>query len=391
MIRKTRKIRGLTVMLLVIALAAGFLINAFAQDGPPGEFLEELKLYSKAVTVILQGYVGETQPRQLLYEAVKGMLGSLDRFCEFIDPKKYELLKMSMKGEYVGIGVKLEIVDKFPFIKEIQPGSPAEKAGVQLSDKILKVDDVSVEGKSMDEVAKLLRGEVEVPLSLNVWRAATRETLDLRCVREKILIEAIKDIRLVGKAIGYMRIDDFSDHTAEQFDKAYVKLKKKGAKALIMDFRDNQGGLMTAAVALAERFVPAGSLIVKVESKIPEQRKEIFSSGKFRKIRDDVPLIVLVNERSASSSEIFSAAMQDYQRATIVGMKTFGKGSVQSVVPLDDVSAMKLTTARYVTPKGRMIDSVGIEPDVKVENGPPGTPGMDQQTVKALEIFRRYM
>lgn len=382
--------RRLGVVFIAFFAGAVFLFNAFAQDGPPSDFLEELKLYSKAVTVILQGYVGDSSPRQLLYDAVKGMLSSLDRFSEFIDPQKYELLKMSMKGEYVGIGVKIEISDNFPVVKEIQPGSPAEKVGVLLADRILKADGVSLEGKTIPEVAAMLRGKEEVPLLLIVWREATRETLDFKIVREKILIEAIKDIRLVGKAIGYMRIDDFSDHTAEQFDQAFVKLKKQGAKALLMDFRDNQGGLMTAAVALAERFIPEGMKIVSVDSKIPEQKKEFTSKGTNR-IPDNIPLVILVNERSASSSEIFSAAMQDYKRGTVVGMKTFGKASVQSVVPLDDVSAMKLTTARYMTPMGRMIDTVGIEPDYKVENAPPGTPGADHQTVKALELLRQYM
>jgi len=355
-----------------------------------GDVIEELKLYSKAIGVILQAYVGNVKPRQLLYEAVRGMLASLDRFSEFIDPEKYKLLKMSMKGEYVGIGVKLEIVDEFPFVKGMQPGSPAEKVGVKIDDKILEVDGKSVKGLPMQEIASMLRGEEEVPLSLLIFREATQEMLGFDVVREKIVIEAIKDVRLVGRAIGYMRIDEFSEHTAGQFDESYAKLKAQGAKALIMDFRNNQGGLMTAAVDLAERFLPEGEKIVSVDSKIPEQKKEYISSGK-KMIKDRFPLVILVNQLSASSSEIFSSAMQEHKRGTIVGMKTFGKASAQSVVPLDDVSAMKFTTARYVTSLGKVIDGIGIEPDYVIENGPPGSPGSDKQTVKALELLREYM
>lgn len=354
------------------------------------DFIGELKLYSKALGVILQAYVGNVNPRQLLYEAVRGMLVSLDRFSEFIDPEKYKLLKMSMKGEYVGIGVKLEMIEEFPFVKEMQPGSPAEKSGVLIDDKILEVDDRSVKGLPMQEIASMLRGEEDVPLSLLIFRAATQETLEFEVVREKIMIEAIKDVRLVGKAIGYMRVDEFSEHTAGQFDEAYAKLKAQGGKALIMDFRNNQGGLMTAAVDLAERFLPEGKRIVSVDSKIPEQKKEYVSSGK-KLIKDGFPLVILVNQLSASSSEIFSSAMQEHGRGVIVGMKTFGKASAQSVVPLDDVSAMKFTTARYLTSQGKVIDGIGIEPDHVVENGPPGTPGSDKQTVKALELLRKYM
>lgn len=349
--------------------------------------LEELKLFSKAMSVIQQGYVLEIKPRQLLYEAVKGMLASLDRYCEFFDPEKYKLVEMHIKGEYAGIGAILQVVDDYPAIRLIQPGSAAEKAGLQIQDKILKIDGVSMLKKLIPEVAALLRGDAETNVNLRLWRESVKRELDIVVTRQKIEIISVNDVRMVGKKLGYFRIDSFQSNTIKQVDQALRELGEKGMKALIIDLRNNDGGLLPQAVALAERFLPKGKKIVSVHSKIPEQKKKYFSSGK--KTVPDYRLVVLVNEVSASASEIFSAAMQDHKRATIVGTKTYGKASVQSVVPLDESTAMKLTTAHYLSPLGRQINGVGLEPDEVVENGGAGAP--DQQVIRALALLKDYM
>jgi carboxyl-terminal processing protease len=232
----------------------------------------------------------------------------------------------------------------------------------------------------------MIRGDAETQVILTVFREP--KTWDVSLMREKIIVEAIKDIRMLGRAIGYMRISEWQDHTVEQFDKAVADLREKGLKAIMIDLRNNDGGLMPKAVDLAERFLGEGQKIVSVDSKVPEQKKEYISSGK--NTLPDFALVILVNQFSASASEIFSAAIQDNKRGVIVGVKTFGKASVQSLVPLDDVSAMKLTTARYVSPEGRVIDKVGIQPDVEVQNGPPGEANADHQTLKALELLKEY-
>lgn len=375
-------------------ILSGLLIvphSLFAQEEDPGKepgVIEELKLFSKAISVIKEAYVEDTDQRQLLYDAIKGMLSSLDKFSEFIDPEKYRLLEMHMRGEYVGIGVMLEVLDDYPAIKAVKPDSEAEKAGVEPGDKILEVNGEPVKGVGLPEVAGKIRGEEHTTLTLLLRRDRTKKTFEVEIKREKVEIDAVKDARIVGKSIGYLWLQGWQDNTLAQFEKAVEKLKGQGMKALIIDLRDNDGGLMPQALALADLFLPKDKLILSVDSKIEEQRQKYFSEKE--EWLKGIPLVILVNQNSASASEIFSAVMQDYKRATLVGRKTYGKASVQSVIPLDEESAMKLTTARYLSPLGRNINHEGIEPDIVIEaqEAPSQT---DEVILKALEIFREYM
>ncbi|MBI3306467.1 MAG: S41 family peptidase [Candidatus Omnitrophica bacterium] len=351
--------------------------------------LEELKLFSKTIGLIIQAYVDDKQPRQLYYEAVKGMMASLDPYCQFLGKEHYELLKIDIKGEYAGIGARLEAIEGFPVIMEVQPDSAAQKAGLLPQDKIMKIDGGTTEKKPLPEVAALLRGDVDTALTLTILRSATNQTMDIRVVRQKIEIEAVKDVRMIGKSLGYLRIAEFRENTADQTEKSLKTLHEKGMQALIIDLRGNQGGVMPEAIELAQKFLPAGTKIVSVKSKIPEQQQEYVSEAKT--VEGNYPIAILVNEGSASASEIFTASMQENGRAHVIGVKTFGKASVQSVIPLDDVTAMKMTTARYLTPKGTVIDHVGIEPDEEVQNGPAGTPGFDHQTESVLTYFKKYI
>lgn len=385
------KKRNVGVYLLAIILcfsAIGGFTVAMTEVGP-NDIIEELKLFSKALGAIMEGYVKDVNAREMLYEAVKGMLASLDPYCQFIGKENYSLLKIDMSGEYSGIGAALELVDEVISIKEIQVGSPAEKAGLQIHDKIFKIDGDPTKGKTIADVASLLRGDVATPVTLTVWREVMKKMFDITVIREKVEIKAVNDIRTVGKAAGYFRIDNFQENTPDQLDKAIKSLTEKGAKAFIIDLRNNEGGLMSVAIQVAERFLSKDTPIVSVDSKIDVQKQKHVSSGE--KKLGDFPLILLVNERSASASEIFSAAIQDNRKGTIVGKKTFGKASVQSVIPLDEQTAMKLTTARYLSPSGRVIDGVGIEPDVVVEYQTAGSKSSDEQIEKALELFKEYL
>lgn len=372
-------------ILLVLILSTA--VVCAVQAAEEGGVIPELKIFAKAMSIVSEAYVGDVTPRNLLYEGLKGMLSSLDKYSQFIDPKLYELLKIHMRGEYAGVGIILQQMDKFPGVRDVKPDSAAAKAGVQPMDKILKVDGKSMEGMELVKVAELLRGEAETPVRLTLLRMLTQATIEIEIKREKIQIDTVQDVRMVTKKIGYFRISNFSDNTADQVDKGVAGLRKQGLKALIIDLRNNDGGLLPQAVALAERFLPKNKIILRVQSKIPEQKKDYVSTGKFQ--LPDYKLIILVNHKTASASEIFSACMQDYKRATIVGSQTFGKASVQSVIPLDEESAMKLTTARYHSALDRSIDGVGITPDEVVENLTEGN-SPDLQLLKALSLLKDY-
>ncbi|HRK61590.1 MAG TPA: S41 family peptidase [Candidatus Omnitrophota bacterium] len=352
--------------------------------------VEELKLFAKTMGAIHDAYVGETQLRTLFYSAVQGMLNSLgDKYAQFFDPSTYELLKMHMRGEYAGIGTVLQIADGYPEVVALKPDSPAAKAGVKIKDRILEIDKISVRGQSLAEAAKLLRGEAGTEVQLLVMRPSKRKKITITVQREKIEIESVQDARIIEQGIGYLKIVHFQDHTAKQVESALRELDQQGLRALIIDLRDNDGGILEQAVELADFFLPSGSKVVSVRSKIKEQQRDHATMGKA--VSHDVPLVILVNGKSASASEIFSACMQDYERAVVVGSQTYGKASVQSVVPLDDKTAMKFTTARYLSPKGRMIDGVGIKPDeVMAATGTVGRDA-DLQIVKALELLAKKL
>ncbi len=349
-----------------------------------GDVLEELKLFAKAMGAIHEAYVGETKARTLTYEAIRGMLAGLgDKYAQFFDPSMYELLQMSIRGEYAGIGVILQIVDHYPQVMSLRPDGAAIKAGVQAGDRILKIDGVSIENKELPEVAQLLRGEARSDVKLSLARPSVKQVVELIIKRERIEIESVKETRIISQGVAYISIVNFQENTSEQVNQALRKLDKQGLKALIIDLRDNGGGLLEQAVDLAGLFLPKDKKVVSVTSKIEVQQKEHMTSGKYATRKE--PIVILVNQKSASASEIFSACMQDYRRATIIGTQTFGKASVQSVVPLDEKTAMKFTTARYLSPLGRKIDGIGIKPDEVVEKNESDK--LDLQIVRALSFL----
>lgn len=358
---------------------------SWAQSAAAIDLIEELKLYSRALGAIMEGYAGDVEARKLFYEAVRGMTKSLDKHSEFIDPETYELMKISIAGEYAGIGTWLKEADGKIMIERVRPGTSAERAGLLAGDIVLAVDGLDLAGKTTAQAGALLRGEAGTEVLVRLFRD---KEFEVNLVRETIELESIRDVRKVGRAIGYMQIMDFQEKTVSQMDAGLADLEKQGIEALIIDLRNDGGGLMTQAVAMAERFLPAGAKIVSVNSKIEVQRKEHVASGSVRVY--DYPMVILVNQFSASASEIFSAAMQDHKRATLVGVKTFGKASVQSVVPLDERSAMKLTTARYLSPNGRQIDGVGLDPDLVVEDGTPDNPQAQNQIKAAIALLKDY-
>lgn len=386
------KIRTRVRKIITAGVLGGMLIGSgnflYAQGQAVQNYIEELKLYSKALGALLEGYVGDVEPRRMFYEAVRGMMNALDQYSEFIDPEKYELMKISIAGEYAGIGTWIKDVDGMIVIDKIRPQTAADRAGLLAGDKILAVDGVMTQGKGAPEIGALLRGEPETMVVLLIQRDETEKVFEVELKRETISVDALRDVRIVGKSIGYFALVNWQENTVQQVEEKVDELLGMGMQALIIDLRGNQGGLMTQAVALSDHFLPEGMPVVEVRSKIDVQQQLYKASGGVKKY--DFPLVILVNQASASASEIFSACMQDHGRATLVGMKTFGKASVQSVIPLDEKSAMKLTTARYYSPKGRMIDSQGITPDIVVEQGTEDNPQEQLQIKAAIKILEKY-
>ncbi len=327
----------------------------------------QVELFSDAVSIIRSDYVNPMDSKKLIYGALRGMLASLDDFSSFMDPDEYKEIKSETKGEFGGIGI--EISTKDGIITVIAPiaATPAEAAGIKPGDKIVKIDSKVTRDMTLNEAVRMMRGEPGTQVTLTVWREKGEKILEFTIKRDIIKVSSIKNVSFLDGKIGYIKIVEFQENTPYDLDEAIKKLESGGMDSLILDLRNNPGGLLEVSVDVGERFLPKDSVIVSIKSRTPAQNAVFKSSGKF--YRSDYPLAVLVNEGSASASEIVSGAIQDNKRGIIVGTKTFGKASVQTVIPLKDGSALRLTTALYYTPSGKMIRNQGIIPDVMVESG----------------------
>ncbi len=328
---------------------------------------EQLGNFGEAISILRSEYVEPVDSTKLIHGAMSGMLSSLDEYSQFLEKSEYEELESDAKGEFGGLG--LEISTKDGILTVITPidGSPAEAAGIKPGDKIVKIDKVNTEGMSSGAAVEKMRGVPGTLVTLTIWREKTDKVFDVMLRRAMIKIKSIKTFKVLAGGIGYIKITEFQENTASDLDAALGKLEKAGMRSLILDLRNNPGGLLEAAYEVAERFLPKDAVIVSVKSRIPEDNFVSKSTGDFNMAPR--PIVVLVNNGSASASEVVAGALQDNKRATILGTRTFGKASVQTVVPLEDGSAIRFTSAYYYTPKGRLIKKDGIAPDVVLESG----------------------
>ncbi|MEE2764067.1 MAG: S41 family peptidase [Pseudomonadota bacterium] len=327
--------------------------------------LDDLRKFTEVFSRIKDAYVEEVSDRKLLESAIKGMLSDLDPHSTYLAPKDYEELEESTSGEFGGLGIEVGMENGF--VKVIAPidDTPAQKAGVQAGDLIIKLDEKPVKGMSLEEAVKLMRGKPGTVLTLTIMREGENAPIEIDVERDVIKVTSVKS-RMIDNGYGYVRITQFQADTGSQFLKALDSLEAdygSDLDGLVIDLRNNPGGVLQAAVETADALLDEG-LIVYTEGRIQSSRLRF--SAKAGDVMADTPIVVLINGGSASASEILAGALQDHERAVIMGTQSFGKGSVQTVIPLDETHAIKMTTARYYTPDGRSIQATGIKPDIEV-------------------------
>jgi carboxyl-terminal processing protease len=359
-------------LLVLIGLMAGVLVSighgVFADRENTRATLpiEELRTFSDVFGRIKNDYVVDVDDKELIENAIRGMLSGLDPHSSYLDAEQFTELQVGTTGQFGGLGIEVGMENGF--VKVIAPidDTPAQRAGVQAGDLIIRLDDTPVKGMTLGEAVKIMRGKPGSDIELTIVRDGLDKPLNISITRDIIKVKSVKS-RMLEPGFGYLRISQFQSKTAENLVDAIEKLKKGNSgplEGLVLDLRNNPGGVLNGAVAVSDAFLDKG-LIVYTEGRIAD------SKLRFNATPDDVidgaPLIVLVNQGSASASEIVAGALQDHKRAIIVGSKTFGKGSVQTILPLSSKSALKLTTARYYTPSGRSIQAEGITPDIELD------------------------
>ena len=360
-----RIIRLAIPILFLFSCAAYFVFAAENSKQNDKELYKQIELFSDTLSIIQSDYVEEPKPKDLIYGALEGMLSSLDGYSHFLDPDSFKEMEIGTKGEFGGLGIEIGIRDDALTVISPIDGTPAEKAGVKAGDKIVKIDGDSTRDVTLADAVKKLRGRPRTSVNLTVYREGEEKLLDFKIVRAIIKLKSIKKAEIINCNIGYVRLVEFQEKTASELERQIVRLKKEGMEGLILDIRNNPGGLLDSAYDVSDKFLPEGSVIVSLQGRTESMNKVFKASGKNN--FTDFPIVVLVNEGSASASEIVAGAMQDNKRGVIVGMTTFGKGSVQTIIPLKDGSAVRLTTSAYYTPSGRSLMDKGIVPDVEVE------------------------
>jgi carboxyl-terminal processing protease len=331
----------------------------------PKESYEGLETFTNILSIVQKNYVDEVEMKQLVEGAINGMLGALDPHSAYLTPDLYRELQVDTRGSFGGLGI--EITNRNGVLTVVSPieDTPAYRAGVKSGDQIIKIDGEFTKDMTLVDAVKKMRGPKETKVTLTLKREGAAEFFDVTLTREVIKIQSVKS-KMLDKGYGYVRVTQFQERTDDDLERALKSLDKEagGLQGLVLDLRNDPGGLLTQAVKVADLFLDSG-LVVYTDGRLENQKQKYFAHrpGTW----SDFPMVVLVNGGSASASEIVAGALQDHKRALVLGTQTFGKGSVQTILPLDDSSALRLTTARYYTPSGRSIQATGIVPDIVME------------------------
>jgi carboxyl-terminal processing protease len=355
------------LLLIIIALPL-LTLNLWENHSPVSaktqNTYKNLETFSNVLSLIQKNYVEEVDTEEVIQGAIKGMLVTLDPHSSFMKPDDFKELQIETKGSFSGIGIEITIKDNMLTVVSPIEGTPAFKEGLKANDKIVKIEGEPTKDLTLMEAVKKLRGPKGTKVTISIHREGWHELKEVTIVRNVIPLISVKS-KMLEPGYGYIRINNFQAKTTTDFKKNLKKLEEKGElQGLVFDLRNNPGGLLDQAVKISDIFLDSG-MIVFTKGRIKEQNMEFKAHSSSKKY--DFPLIVLVNEGSASASEIVAGALQDHKRAIILGAQTFGKGSVQTVIPMQDGSGLRLTTARYYTPSGRSIQATGITPDILVE------------------------
>ena len=366
------------ILPLLACLLFGVFPAAFAQEAQPAKSEEDngyaqISIFAKALELIRQDYVDDnkTSYHDLINAAMKGMLSSLDPHSQFMDPDDFRDMQDDTRSRFNGLGIEVSMKNGLPTVIAAMEDTPAAKAGILSGDQILRINGISTERMDLQDAINVLRGPAGAKLTLTLLRPSTKEIKEYTLQRAEIKIQSVKGARLLDPEftgpfkIGYIRLVQFNEPTADELSKALDELQKQGMQALILDLRNNPGGLLNSAVDVCAQFLPPNTKVVSTQGRVASQQHDYSTSGA-KKERPNFPMVVLINEGSASGAEIVAGALKDLHRAVLVGETTFGKGSVQNVMQLPDGSAVRFTTAKYYTPSKQVIQGNGVTPNIRV-------------------------
>src|SRR5205809_2567417 len=370
--------RRLLTIPLLACLVLGAFPSAFAQDEQAAKDqndngYSQISIFAKAIELIRQDYVdgNKTSYHDLITAAMKGMLSSLDPHSQFMDPNDFRDMQDDTRSRFNGLGIEVSMKNALPTIITAMEDIPSAKVGILSGDQILRINGASTERMDLQDAINVLRGPAGRKVTLTLLRPSTKEIKDYTLERAEIKVESVKGVRLLEAEltgpfkIGYIRLIQFNEPTAEELSKALDELQKQGMQALVLDLRNNPGGLLNSAVDVCAQFLPPNTKVVSTQGRVASQQHDYSTSGA-RKERPPFPIALLINEGSASGAEIVSGALKDLHRAILVGETTFGKGSVQNVMQLPDGSAVRFTTAKYYTPSKQVIQGNGVTPNIRV-------------------------
>lgn len=359
------------VLGIMLFIGGGSLPESNAREKPESSLYDHLKVFTDVLALVQRDYVREIDGKKLVEGAIKGMLATLDPHSGYLDPDFYQDLQVQTKGEFGGLGIEITIRDGLLVVVAPMEGSPAEKAGVKPGDAIVKIDGRFTKEFSLVDAVKKLRGARGSSIDISLMRKGMADLVDVTVVRDIIEVKSVRS-RSLGDGFGYVRVSQFMEKTFDDLKVALQKLHReapdKQLRGLVLDLRNNPGGLLTQAIKVSDLWLTDG-VIVYTDGRVESQKQKFFAHA--RDTEPEYPLVILVNGGSASASEIVAGAMQDHGRGLVLGTQSFGKGSVQTITPLENGGAITLTTALYYTKSGRSIQVTGVKPDIEIDNPQP--------------------